>query len=137
MISNWKLSQDGNSASRTLDSGAAESRLITAIPADELVQALPADVPTHEQMFSAIEGAIELKIQEVAVQGGWLNHDRCMLRASYPNPWQAEALAYSTWVDNCWLYTLTEKAKIVAGTRTNIPTPTEAVLELPAMVWPV
>ena len=37
----WKLSQDGNSASRTLDNGSFESRLIIAIPADELATALP------------------------------------------------------------------------------------------------
>jgi hypothetical protein len=28
----WKLSQDGNSASRTLDNGSFESRLVVAIP---------------------------------------------------------------------------------------------------------
>jgi hypothetical protein len=37
----WKLSQDGNSASRTLDNGSVESRLVVAIPADELATALP------------------------------------------------------------------------------------------------
>jgi hypothetical protein len=42
----WKLSQDGNSASRTLDNGSFESRLVSAIPADELASALPADLPT-------------------------------------------------------------------------------------------
>jgi hypothetical protein len=39
----WKLSQDGNSASRTLDNGSFESRLVTTIDADELATALPAD----------------------------------------------------------------------------------------------
>lgn len=39
----WKLSQDGLSASRTLDDGGMESRLIHAIDADELAAALPAD----------------------------------------------------------------------------------------------
>jgi Phage tail assembly chaperone protein len=41
--SNWKLSQDGVSASRTLANGGMESRLVHAIDADELVSALPAD----------------------------------------------------------------------------------------------
>lgn len=40
---NWKISQDGLSASRTLDNGGMESRLIHAIPEDELAAALPAD----------------------------------------------------------------------------------------------
>lgn len=39
----WKLSQDGLSASRTLDNGGMESRLVSAIPEDELAAALPAD----------------------------------------------------------------------------------------------
>ena len=33
----WKLSQDGNSASRTLDNGSFESRLISAIPATDTI----------------------------------------------------------------------------------------------------
>ena len=40
---NWKLSQDGLSASRTLDNGGIESRLTSAIPEDELAAAFPAD----------------------------------------------------------------------------------------------
>lgn len=98
---------------------------------------LPVDQPTQDQLFAAIESAIQRKINEVAQQDGWDNQTTCMARAGYANPWQAKALAYSTWVDNCWLHTLTEKAKIIAGTRTNIPTPAEAVLELPVMVWPI
>jgi len=39
----WKISQDGISASRTLDNGSTESRLISAIDADELALALPAN----------------------------------------------------------------------------------------------
>lgn len=40
----WKYSQDGISASRVLDNGAIEARLISAIPSAELATALPADV---------------------------------------------------------------------------------------------
>lgn len=40
---NWKLSQDGKTASRTHEDGAFESRLISTIPEDELIAALPAD----------------------------------------------------------------------------------------------
>ena len=46
----WKLSQDGNSASRTLDNGSVESRLVIAIPADELATALPADPLTQAEL---------------------------------------------------------------------------------------
>lgn len=92
--------------------------------------------PTREQLLAKIEQAITSHIISVAVADGWDNQITCMLRASYPNPWQAKGIAYATWVDNCWLHTLTEKDKILAGIRT-IPTPEAAVLELPVMVWPV
>ncbi len=40
----WKLSKDGLSASRTLDNGGMESRLVSAIDAEDLAGALPADI---------------------------------------------------------------------------------------------
>lgn len=42
-ITNWKLSQDGQSAFRTLENGNFESRLVTAIDAAELATAIPSD----------------------------------------------------------------------------------------------
>lgn len=41
-ITNWKLLPDGMSASRTLDNGATESRLVSAIDPAELAKASPA-----------------------------------------------------------------------------------------------
>ena len=49
----WKLSQDGKTASRILDNGATESSLISAIDADELAAALPADPLSQEQIITA------------------------------------------------------------------------------------
>jgi len=59
----WKLSQDGNSASRTLDNGSFESRLVIAIPEDELATALPADLPTLFEVQSA-----QLNLMDAAYQ---------------------------------------------------------------------
>lgn len=42
MQTNWKLSSDGLSASRTLDNGATESRLLSVISPTELALAIPA-----------------------------------------------------------------------------------------------
>lgn len=55
----WKLFQDGISASRILDNGSIESRLISAIDAAELVTALPVDPPTPEQLRAAIQSQID------------------------------------------------------------------------------
>ena len=45
MTTLWTYLQDGKSASRTLDNGAMESRLVTAIPADELATAIAYTMP--------------------------------------------------------------------------------------------
>lgn len=76
---NWKLSQDGRTASRTLDNGAIESRLLSAIPADELATALPADpIDPNVAVFAQI-AAIEATITPrrmreglLGTDGGWL-----------------------------------------------------------------
>lgn len=44
MHANWEISQDGKSAARELTNGDFESRAIEAIDADELINALPADL---------------------------------------------------------------------------------------------
>jgi hypothetical protein len=52
---NWKLSQDGLSAYRTLGNGCVESRMVHAIDVDELVSALPADIiiPDYREQRAA------------------------------------------------------------------------------------
>ena len=97
---------------------------------------LPADPPTPQEQLKAIEQAIEKHMDEVAQSKRYDNHDSCRLYAGYPNPFQAEAIAFGQWVAACWVVSNTAQADIIAGLRT-IPTPTEAVAELPVMVWPV
>jgi hypothetical protein len=55
----WKLSRDGLSASRTLNDGGYESRLVSAIPADELATALPADPLTPTEQSAVIQAQID------------------------------------------------------------------------------
>ena len=68
----WKLSQDGNSASRTLDNGSSESRLVIAIPADELATALPADPvppPTPQELIANLESTTTQRMIREAALG--------------------------------------------------------------------
>lgn len=77
--SNWKLSLDGKTASRTIDSGAIEYRLVEAIAADELAQALPAD-PIHPnvailEQITTLEATITPRRMREAMLGtdkGWM-----------------------------------------------------------------
>ena len=104
---------------------------------DEEAVILTAPPPlTPEQLLKAIEQAIEMHMDEVAQADGWDNRWSCMARAGYVNPWQAKAIKYAQWVDECWGDSFQAQADIEAGLRA-IPTPEEAVLELPLMEWPV
>jgi hypothetical protein len=87
-----------------------------------------------QELLKAIEQAIEKHMDEVAQADGWDNRWSCMARAGYVNPWQARAIKYAQWVDQCWLDSFQAEADIIAGLR-DIPTPTEAVAELPVMDW--
>ena len=92
--------------------------------------------PTPQQLMDAIDEAIEQHTEQVAQAKQYKSGDRCVSYAGYPNPYQAQGLAYATWRTNCWVYVIQEQAKIIAGTRT-IPASAEAILELPLMVWPI
>ena len=92
--------------------------------------------PTPEQLLKAIEAAIEKHMDEVAQAKRYDNRDSCRLYAGYPNPFQAEAIAFGQWVAQCWVDSNQAQADIANGLRT-IPTPEEAVAELPTMGWPV
>ena len=92
--------------------------------------------PTPEQLLKAIEQAIEKHMDEVAQSKKYDNRDSCRLYAGYTNPFQAEAIAFGQWVAACWVASNQAQADIANGLRT-IPTPEEAVAELPVMVWPV
>jgi len=97
---------------------------------------LPVDPPTPQQILSELEQAITKHMDAVAQARRYDNRDSCRLYAGYVNPFQAEAIAYGQWVAACWVASNTAQAQIIAGTRT-IPTPAEAVAELPTMEWPV
>ena len=92
--------------------------------------------PTPQELLKAIEQAIEKHMDEVAQSKRYDNRDSCRLYAGYVNPFQAEAIAFGQWVAQCWVASNQAQADIANGLRT-IPTPEEAVAELPVMVWPV
>jgi len=96
----------------------------------------PADLPTPEELLKSIESAIEKHMDAVAQSKRYDNRDSCRLYAGYPNAFQAEAIAFGKWVADCWVASNAAQADVLVGLRT-IPTPEEAVLELPKMVWPI
>lgn len=90
--------------------------------------------PTQAEQLKAIERRFEKHMDEVAQADGWDNRWTCAARAGYANPWQSKAIKFAQWMDACWMVAIQAQNDVVAGLRT-IPTPDEAVLELPVMVW--
>lgn len=83
-----------------------------------------------------IAEAIDQLYDSVAQAKHYDTRYTCALRAGYPGPFQAEGLAFATWMDTCNAAAYLMLAEVYAGTR---PMPTsleEALALLPAMVWP-
>ena len=96
----------------------------------------PVDPPTPAQLFAVIETRITQHMDEVAQSKKYDNRDSCRLYAGYTNPFQVESIAFGQWVSACWVSSNQAQTDIANGLRT-IPTPEEAVAELPVMEWPV
>lgn len=91
---------------------------------------------TPEQAAARLERAVERHMDSVAQAKGYDDRKTCTLRAGYAGPWQAEGQAFGAWMDNCWAYCYQVQGGVIAGVR-GLPTESELLTELPAMVWPV
>lgn len=89
---------------------------------------------TQAEKFNEIERVIEYHMDEVAKLDGWDNRWTCVARAGYVNPWQSKAIKFAQWMDSCWVIAIQSQNDVIAGNRT-IPTPEQAIAELPPMVW--
>lgn len=81
------------------------------------------------------DSALTVHLDKVAAERRYDNRITCSLRAGYPGPYQAEGIAFATWMDTC-LYSAYELLqKIQAGTAA-IPTIEEFIASLPVLQWP-
>lgn len=108
-----------------------EDDLLAAFPARAAL--LAAEARARAQL--ALTGALEKHYDATAQAKHYDNRLTCALRAGYPGPFQAEGLAFGTWMDTCNALGYQVIADIEAGLR-SIPTEEELVAEMPAMVWP-
>lgn len=95
-----------------------------------------APVPTLQELLSGVTSAVQLYLDATARTR---NYDGILSLASYAvseDPiFAAEGKAGAAWRDTCWRYCYQALAEVEAGTRI-MPTPEEAIAELPVMVWP-
>lgn len=88
--------------------------------------------PTETEIIAAMEELFE----KTANSKRYKNKITCALRAGYPGPFQAEGMAFASWMDSCNALAYQMQAEIKAGTRSMPQTIEEALSYLPAIVWP-
>jgi len=101
---------------------------------------VPVPPPTDIEVLARLESAVDGHIDATAQAKGYGRVGvspsvACLGYASYPNPYQAEAVAFGEWMASLWPVCYQIQAAVLDGTRT-APTGAELIAELPAMVWP-
>lgn len=118
----------------TSPSGMRKPRWVNNSWIDEEAEQLSDDL--RAQAAENIEHTIDKHICATAQAKGYNSTESCLSYIGDANQqWDAEATAFKAWRSQCWEYVIAEQSKINTGTRT-MPTPEEAVAELPAMIWP-
>lgn len=81
------------------------------------------------------DAALTAHLDSVAQSKRYADRISCSVRAGYPGPFQAEGIAFATWMDTCNQIGYSILADFQSG---NIPQPTvqEVIDALPPMVWP-
>jgi len=97
----------------------------------------PIDAPTFDQLIAANTAAIQSALDAQAVAKGY---DSIISACSYAaqasgEPFQAEGAAFLTWRSDVWTQAYATLADVEAGT-VPMPTPEEAVSQMPAYVAP-
>lgn len=86
-------------------------------------------------LLASYVNAITAHLDAVAQTRNYDNRITCSVRAAYPGPFQAEGIAFGTWMDNC---NATGYKMVADYEAWLIPLPTiaEMIASLPPMVWP-
>lgn len=74
-------------------------------------------------------------MDRVAGQRSYESRITAAVRAGYPGPFQAEGIAFASWMDHCNAACYQIMADVISGKRP-LMTFEALVAELPAMVWP-
>lgn len=89
-----------------------------------------------EKRIVEIVQAMESLFDITARSRGYDSRITCALRAGYPGPFQAEGLAFASWMDTCNATAYQMLAQVQAGTMAMPATTSDALALLPEMVWP-
>ena len=99
------------------------------------LSALEATALLNGALVATYTKALETLYDQQAQAKRYDNRLTFAFRAGYAGPYQAEALAFATWMDACNVYGYTQMARVIAAERA-LPTIEEFIAELPALVYP-
>lgn len=97
---------------------------------------VPPAPPSIEDRIEVFDAALVAHLDATARERRYDNRITCALRAGYPGPFQAEGIAFASWMDQCNALAYQLLAEVVAGTRP-LPSSPQALIDMmPPMVWP-
>ncbi len=95
----------------------------------------PAPSASNGEIVHALDRGLELHYDARAAERRYTSRFTCALRAGYPGPFQAEGIAFASWMDACNAYAYEVLAAVLSGDRA-VPTLEQLLAELPALTWP-
>ena len=109
---------------------------ISEAEAQEIRQLANTLTPEEQQaaLIKSYDSSLTLYFDSKAKEKNYDNRISCSVRAGYPGPFQAEGLAFATWMDTCNAICYQILADVQAGLRP-IPTFEEVTLEFPTLIW--
>lgn len=97
----------------------------------------PADPPPLVEQIALFDTALVAHLDATARERRYDNRVTCALRAGYPGPFQAEGIAFASWMDQCNALAYQLLAEVVVGTRPMPESPQALIDLMPPMEWPV
>lgn len=102
---------------------------------DVLPLIAPTPAEQAAQLQSSYDAALTDHFNAVAAQRHYDSYLTAALRAGYAGPFQAEGIAYGSWMDSCNAQGYALISAVQAGTKP-LPTIPDFIAGLPAMAWP-
>ena len=97
---------------------------------------VPPEPPSIEEQIAVFDAALVAHLDATARERRYDNRVTCALRAGYPGPFQAEGIAFASWMDQCNALAYNLLAEVVAGARPMPDSPQALIDLMPAMEWP-
>ena len=130
---NWQYTDATNTVAFRLTETGSESCLASVLPEGTEIAAY---VPPPVDMQAEITSAMTALFDATAQAKNYDSRITCALRAGYPGPFNAEGIAFASWMDaqNAKAYLML--AEVQAGTHPMPATVEDALALLDPMVWP-